>query len=352
MIVKNESAVIGRLLDSVSGHITSWRIIDTGSTDGTQDIIRGALAGIPGELRESEWVDFGTNRTELVEWATTVTNGWLLLADADMTFDFKPEFIDELANFDCDQALLAYTGDLAYRQPLLVRAGVAWKYVGRTHEFITADSGYTRASFDALVITHEADGGSRGDKFERDIELLTKDAEDDPSNPRPVFYLAQSHRDMGNILNAEHYYRLRSEMGGWDEEVFYAKYQQGLMQNLLGMEGAIRTLEEAWELRPARAEPAYQLARLNRLERKHRLAWLWARIAVETPQPEDVLFVETDVYQWGALFEYADAAWRMGYTPIILDAAEDLLDQPGLPDDHREHIKYILDDIDKNLGAM
>ena len=40
MIVKNESKIIKRCLDSVKDHIDYWVIVDTGSTDGTQDIIK------------------------------------------------------------------------------------------------------------------------------------------------------------------------------------------------------------------------------------------------------------------------------------------------------------------------
>ena len=40
MIVKNESAVIKRCLDSVKEIIDYWVIIDTGSTDDTKEIIQ------------------------------------------------------------------------------------------------------------------------------------------------------------------------------------------------------------------------------------------------------------------------------------------------------------------------
>ena len=52
MIVKNESHVIRRCLDSVRPFIDSWVIVDTGSTDGTEDIIREHLKDIPGQLHE------------------------------------------------------------------------------------------------------------------------------------------------------------------------------------------------------------------------------------------------------------------------------------------------------------
>src|SRR5215213_7941349 len=67
MIVRNEATVIRRCLDSVRPLIDSWVIVDTGSTDGTQSIIREHLRDLPGELFERPWVDFGHNRNEALE---------------------------------------------------------------------------------------------------------------------------------------------------------------------------------------------------------------------------------------------------------------------------------------------
>ena len=64
MIVKNEKDVIVRCLESVKPVIDYWVIVDTGSTDGTQKIIKKELKDIPGELYERPWKNFGENRSE------------------------------------------------------------------------------------------------------------------------------------------------------------------------------------------------------------------------------------------------------------------------------------------------
>ena len=64
MIVKNEANVIRRCLDSIHPFIDYWVIVDTGSSDGTQDIIRATLASIPGDLHQRPWRDFAHNRNE------------------------------------------------------------------------------------------------------------------------------------------------------------------------------------------------------------------------------------------------------------------------------------------------
>src|SRR5436190_21012115 len=84
MIVKNEANVLARCLASCRELIDYWVICDTGSTDGTQELIRHELAGTPGELHEHEWVDFGHNRSELMKLARGKAD-YLLLIDADMT---------------------------------------------------------------------------------------------------------------------------------------------------------------------------------------------------------------------------------------------------------------------------
>jgi glycosyltransferase involved in cell wall biosynthesis len=85
MIVRNEAAVIERCLGSVKSFLSHWTICDTGSTDGTPEIIERffALAGIPGKLYRDEWVNFGHNRTLAMQRAKGTADYHLLL-DADM----------------------------------------------------------------------------------------------------------------------------------------------------------------------------------------------------------------------------------------------------------------------------
>ena len=64
MIMKNEHHVILRCLESVAPIIDYWVIVDTGSTDGSQQIVKDFFKekNIPGELIEIEWKDFSTSR--------------------------------------------------------------------------------------------------------------------------------------------------------------------------------------------------------------------------------------------------------------------------------------------------
>lgn len=117
MIVKNEAAVIERCLDSVRDLIDTWVISDTGSTDGTQDLIREALRGIPGELHEEPWINFGHNRSLNLAHAHGKAD-YLLLLDADLVLRRN----GPLPPLTADSYMLRHEGTTEYRIKRLVRA--------------------------------------------------------------------------------------------------------------------------------------------------------------------------------------------------------------------------------------
>jgi predicted GH43/DUF377 family glycosyl hydrolase len=77
-------------------------------------------------------------------------------------------------------------------------------------------------------------------------------------------------------------------------------------------ESAVPVLLEAWQRRPTRAEPLYELARGYRGRGDFALAHLFASRGLEIPYPADVLFVHRWVYEWGLRLERALAAGGLG----------------------------------------
>ncbi|MGW0776960.1 glycosyltransferase [Streptomyces sp. NPDC002835] len=331
MIVKNESGVIERCLASAQGLIDTWVISDTGSTDGTQDLIRKALAGIPGELREEPWVDFGHNRSLNIRQARGKAD-YLLLLDADLVLRRD----SPLPRLTADAYLLRHEGATEYRIKRLVRGSLPWRYEGVTHEYLTPDRGHTQRNLDALVIEDHADGGSRHDKFERDARLLSAELERDPSNTRTVFYLAQTMRDMGRTAEAVALYERRAGMGGWAEEVYCALLQAGVLRARSDdWPAAMDVLSRAWEARPQRLEACYELASGLRRRGRHHAAHAFASAGLDRPQPDDLLFTQPWVYRWGLLFEFSITAYWVGEYAASLRACDRLLAMPDLPDVYR-----------------
>lgn len=331
MIVKNEAAVIERCLDSVRGLIDYWVVSDTGSTDGTQELVAQALGAVPGELHEDPWVDFGHNRSLNLAHARGKAD-YLLLVDADMVV----RRVGELPRLSADSHLLRHSGDVEYRIKRLVRGDMPWHYVGSTHEYLACDQPERAENLDALVIDHFADGGSRADKFKRDARLLAAELRRDPNNSRAVFYLAQTRRDLGERAAAIALYERRAQMGGWSEEVYFSLLQIGeLKADARDWPGSMDALIKAWEFRPERLEALYELASRLRLRRDYRAAHAFASAGIGRWQPDDLLFVRPWVYRWGLLFEYSISTYWIGDYVASLRACEELLAMPELPDAYR-----------------
>ncbi|MFI9271581.1 glycosyltransferase [Kitasatospora sp. NPDC052896] len=332
MIVKDEAKVIERCLASVRGLVDTWVISDTGSSDGTQGLVRRALAGVPGELHDEPWVNFGHNRTLNIRHARGKAD-YLLLIDADMVVRQEGPLPAPAA----DSYMVRHAGDLEYRVKRLVSGAVDWRYEGATHEYLTSDQPDEVANLDALVIEDFADGGSRGDKFERDARLLREDLERDPDNARTVFYLAQTMRDLGDTAEAIELYRRRARMGGWEEEVYYALLQVGVLTAEAGdWPAAMDALLHAWESRPQRLEACYELASRLRLMGRYQAAHAFARAGLDRDVPDDWLFTQPWVYRWGLLFEYSVTAYWVGDPRGSLEACGRLLNTADLPQPYRE----------------
>lgn len=69
MIVKNETTVLPRLFKSLHRYVDYYAIVDTGSNDGTLDLIKIEMEkyGIEGEVHHREWVNFGHNRQQTTD---------------------------------------------------------------------------------------------------------------------------------------------------------------------------------------------------------------------------------------------------------------------------------------------
>jgi tetratricopeptide (TPR) repeat protein len=327
MIVRNESAVLGRCIGSVIDLIDSWVICDTGSTDDTPEILQSLLGHLPGQLHRRPWVNFGHNRTELF----TLANGaadYLLLLDADHTVERRAE----IGPLTADEYMVRQREGVEHWLPRLVRGGLPWRFVGATHEYLACDLPTRRERLDGLVVVHHGDGGARADKLERDRRLLEEELQRNPDDQRSHFYLGQTMEGLGDIDAAIAYYDRRVALGGWDEEVFIAGFRSADLVARHDLDAGIGALFEAWERRPHRFEPLYSLARLaNQAERNH-LALLATGPWQEPRMPGDLLFVDPVAHSWGLAFERSIALARVGRVAEAIDIGDRILLEMNPPD--------------------
>jgi hypothetical protein len=156
-----------------------------------------------------------------------------------------------------------------------------------------------------------------------------------------VFYLAQSYFDLGDFVNARKWYARRVEMGGWDQEVYYAmcRVAEAMAKLDTPWPDVQDAYLKAWEFRPTRAEALHAIAFRYRVAGRYRLGYLFAKRAAQIPLPEeDPLFVGAEVYAWRATDDQALCAFWIGKQAEAFALCRSLLARPHVPDGDRQRI--------------
>ena len=169
--------------------------------------------------------------------------------------------------------------------------------VTSAHEYRSLD--YRKASDQVTVtIDDRGGGGSKDDKFGRDISLLTKELEREPDNERYMFHLAEFYRHGKRYRSAIEWYRKGIDRGGWQEETWYARYMIGACHEALGeLPEATAAYLDAYIDRPARAEPLHDLARLWRLKGIRAWAISSPSVPAKFLPTGDVLFINPTAHR-------------------------------------------------------
>ena len=238
MIVKNEAHVIEKTLAMLVEKlpISYWVISDTGSTDGTQDIIRKFFSklGIDGELVEHEWRDFGWNRTKALEAAFNKSD-YLLIFDADDTIHGTLELPMLNTPFDTNADIyqLKFGPECVYYRPLSINNRKHWEFRGVLHEFLTPSRSFKNFTPSKSIIEGDyyIESGRTGSrnkdpkKYDKDAEILEREIsveKDIRMKERYMFYCAQSYKDAKNSEKAIEWYKKVVQAGNSDQEKYYA----------------------------------------------------------------------------------------------------------------------------------
>jgi tetratricopeptide (TPR) repeat protein len=306
------------------------------------EIINSTLRGIPGTLHSRPWVNFGSNRTELLRlYEETLglqnPNGYALAMDADQVLVVDDENFKETIPVGKHFFIRVHSGgSYEYRMPYLIRMTQTYSYIGATHEYLTLCEAAERINYDAISIMHYGDGGSKSDKLPRDKELLEQELIMNPRNSRTHFYLAQTLNDMGHKSEALKHYSLASEISSWHEERFISTLRNAKIYTELGRSAdAVVELLRAAEISPHRFEPYFYLGKLLNALKLHRSALVYLKRGCENTPHSDILFVEKWIEEYGLTLELGVALWWCNEKNQAKSIFESLLANGNIP----KHVK-------------
>jgi glycosyltransferase involved in cell wall biosynthesis len=344
-ICKDESHVIKTMLETAKDIVDLIVVNDTGSTDGTQQIIKdfGEKNNIPTYVFERPFDDFEKSRTyamnKLTEvvaelgWDPNKVHGFWFDCDEQLIID--PKFDKE--QFTKDLYMInTYIGQMKYTRNTFFKVSKPFRWYGPVHEFIVCDDqNITSGLAENISVDVKMTGNSwQGDiskKYLSHSHKLEAYIAENRQDPRWIFYTAQSYHDSASMKDNKEeneerlrrsmkYYRERiSRQDGYPEEIFYAQYRVGTI---------MRVLEEPWNLTHQELLKAYAIDPLRaesikviidhylQLSDWH-MAYLYSKFAKmnfhgKNPYPTRLLFVDEATYVWKIAEAHSAACYYTG----------------------------------------
>ena len=351
MIVHNEAPIIERCLYSVLQIIDYACIVDVGSSDDTIEVAARFLKrnGVAHDFRREIWRDSSSSRNEAIEWLRRNNAvDYCLMLDANHVvryergFDSR-KFKKHLQSDVYDVCLR--NGHTENIHPILFQNCLDCHYKGKVCEIMVMPPDATRGDIKGfhLEIMQGSASGADTEKFFRDakgIEQAMAEETDPLMLSRYRFYLAKSYMDGGDLRRAIKEFSTRVSYGGNNQEIFISLLRIARLMERLDYreERVVHAYLKAWSACPQRAEPLCDLAAYSRRKEQ----WLWARLfaskGLHIRKPAKGCSIESDVYAYRLLDEYARAAYMCGSFRESLAAWTRLLECTLLPESERSRI--------------
>jgi predicted O-methyltransferase YrrM len=309
MIVKDEAASIEATVASVKPWVDRYSILDTGSRDGTPELIRGAFADTPGEVLTEPFVDYGATRSRILQLADGSAT-FLLMLSGDETLrggEALRRFCEAHQGAEGHEhtayQLQMLWGDIRFELPRLTRSGGGWRYYGRTHELLAKEGApFPPIRIPGVAIHHDVahrDQERKKSTWRNDLKILTEDVAANPGDSRAAFYLARTYDDLGRSQEAHAAYLVRLGLGGDQLEVYESLLGLARTTGALGRPWAEvqQRYLEAFAHTPNRAEPLLDIADHWLREGSFALSHLFSSRAAAIPCPVDGI-VRPGAYGW------------------------------------------------------
>lgn len=318
MIVKDEALVIGSTLTNLCQHFNFdyWVIADTGSTDNTRGIIADFFKakGIPGELCQHTWKDFGHNRTLALRAAYNKTD-YLLIFDADDAIHGTLA----LPTLTADKYNLIFGPAFVYHRTLIINNRKRFKFVGVLHEYLQ----HEEPVGDAVTVTgdYHLESGRTGnrsqdpDKYLKDAQILAdafiEEADRNLAN-RYAFYCAQSYKDCKDTVGAiEWYTKVADTLPNWEQERYVACIELGkLYAQQSDLDNSLKYYLKAREVDKDRIEGhVYACSNLRAKDLHLFVVALFESVSEYTRDPVGKLFLHADQYKDALEYECSISAY-------------------------------------------
>jgi glycosyltransferase involved in cell wall biosynthesis len=309
LIARDNADTISAAIASVAAHVDAVLVVlNAESDEETGAVARAAGARV---VRGGPFRDFASARNEALEY---VHAEWALQLDTDDAYAFGPEFQGWPTDGEA-HAIVTVCEGLAWKFIRLFRPHL--RYREKCHEYISCDVAPLVFGVNYLR-TPPKDPVARA---RRNAALL-----EGQTDSRSVFQLGMAHMQMGNLERALEFLEQRATMPDHPEETFYATLEAArIYARLARPNAAASAYVRASLMRPTRAEPYVECAKILRERGDVAAARDLARRATELPPCTDMIFVDIAAHTWRPWAELAltekllgdEAAFEAAYSKMV-----------------------------------
>ena len=142
MIVKDAGPNFENILTENLNYIDQWCILDTGSTDGTQETINRVLSGKKGKLHHQPFTNFRDSRNHCLDLAGESCKFILMLDDTYIIKGDLRKFLNEVRGdtFADSFSLMIQSEDNEYYSNRIIKSKTRLRYIHTIHEVITDEN--------------------------------------------------------------------------------------------------------------------------------------------------------------------------------------------------------------------
>lgn len=344
-ICKDESHIIEKMLNSAKTITDLIVAVDTGSTDGTQDLIRkfGEENNIKTFVFDRPFDTFENSRNYAMEmlrekvkeigWDQNSVHGYWFDCDETLMIDKsfnKNQFTKDLYMIN------TYIGQMKYTRNTFFRVSKPFRFYGPVHEFIVCDDkNITSGLAEGIAVDVKMEGaswkGDVADKYLSHAHILERYINKDRSDSRWIFYTAQSYHDSSQVKDNKkeneerlrrsiRFYKERVERNdGYYEERYYSQFRIGTIMKALEAPWAetMQELLKAYAMDPIRAEAFKTIIDHYLHVGEWHMAYIYSKFCKvnfhnKNPYPKRVLFVDQSLYEWKLAEAHAAASYYTG----------------------------------------
>lgn len=321
MIVKNEISNIEDLMSDVCPVLEQVVVVDTGSTDGTLDVLSRLQQKFSNlEVHQYQWKDhFSDARNYSFSFAK---NDWVFWLDGDDRIDsnklkdFKENTLDDS---DVDAWMLDYNyAQLPNGEPQIIlgrerfiRKSKNPKWIGAIHE--TVDIANMRMKhYYGLQVVHNRSG--KVIEPQRNIRILQKEYSKNPNDPRTAYYYGKElfdRVDPNGIEILEKFLELPWKY--WDDEI-NARFRLG--KHYLVNGDFSKTVEQAEKIyhldqTRLRAEAYWLWGSVEQQLKNYKVAARWFEWCLDDP-PGPPRVLSKEYYTWNPRMRLVECYLEMG----------------------------------------